>query len=212
MNEIGSVGTKLYFGTIREKEIDLDQFSLPPLPPDDMIDVRFPSGRFVELLSDDNFENVRIPISIRGNNIDLQLSWNIKQTSERSFILVEWEGDRIISKQAMNQTGSRLIKPNGKNEFTIESEELPKQFALHQNYPNPFNPQTRIDYSLPEATYVKLVIYDLIGREVIKVVDEYQEAGYKSVTFDASGLTSGVYYYRLQAGTFTDVKKMILVR
>ncbi len=87
-----------------------------------------------------------------------------------------------------------------------------KNIVLYQNYPNPFNPQTRIDYSLPEATHVKLVIYDLIGREVIKVVNEYQEAGYKSVTFDASRLPSGVYYYRLQAGTFTDVKKMILVR
>jgi len=57
-----------------------------------------------------------------------------------------------------------------------------------------------------------LVIYDVIGREVAKIVDEVQEAGRKSVTFDASGLPSGVYYYRLQAGTFADVKKMLLLR
>jgi len=211
-NRDGEVGTKLYFGTVQEKDIELDQFSLPPIPPEDMTDVRFPSGRFVELLSNDNLEHVKIPISIRGNNVNLQLSWNIKQTSERSYILVEREGNKIISKRVMNQTGSILIKSNGKNEFTIESEALPKQFALYQNYPNPFNPQTRIDYSLPEAAHVKLVIYDVVGREVAKIVDEVQEAGYKSVTFDASALPSGVYYYRLQAGTFTDVKKMLLLK
>lgn len=89
---------------------------------------------------------------------------------------------------------------------------IPTAYVLEQNYPNPFNPETRINYGLPEAAHVRLVAYDILGREVTTLVDEIQTAGYKSVRFDASHLASGVYFCRLSAGSFTQLRKMVLLR
>jgi Tfp pilus assembly protein PilZ len=92
------------------------------------------------------------------------------------------------------------------------SEVLPTRCQLSQNYPNPFNPATRIDYALPASEYVTLRVYNMLGQEVKTLVNEVQEAGYKSVSFNASRLPSGVYTYKLTAGTFTEVKKMVLLK
>ena len=93
---------------------------------------------------------------------------------------------------------------------------LPTEFALGQNYPNPFNPSTVINYQLPVASYVKLIVYNMLGQEVATLINGIQDAGYKSLLFDASsagsGLPSGIYVYKLNAGTFVDVKKMLIVR
>jgi len=89
----------------------------------------------------------------------------------------------------------------------------PKEFALFQNYPNPFNPLTVIRYRLSVGGRVTLKIVDILGREVVAtLVDELMDEGFKSVQFDATTLASGVYYYRLTAGSFTDLKKMVLLR
>ncbi len=90
--------------------------------------------------------------------------------------------------------------------------ELPKNYVLHQNYPNPFNPVTTIEFELPERVWVELIVYDVAGREVRRLVDEILDAGHHSVKFDASGLPSGVYFYILRAGGFVEVKKMILAK
>ena len=100
------------------------------------------------------------------------------------------------TRRTLNTSGSSLVP----------------QYVLYQNYPNPFNPTTRVAYTLPENNYVRLKIYNVLGQEVKTHVDEIQTAGYKSVSFDASALPSGVYFYRLQAGGFTDTKKLLLIR
>jgi len=89
---------------------------------------------------------------------------------------------------------------------------LPTVYRLGQNYPNPFNPTTTIAYDLPENSQVVLKLYDVLGREVKVLVDGLQSAGYKSVDVDASELPSGLYVYRLTAGSFVDIKKMMLVK
>jgi hypothetical protein len=88
----------------------------------------------------------------------------------------------------------------------------PAAFTLDQNYPNPFNPTTVVSCQLPEASDVQLVVYDLLGREVARLLTGRLSAGVHSVRFDGSGLASGVYCYRLQAGTMVDMKRMILIR
>ena len=89
---------------------------------------------------------------------------------------------------------------------------VPHSFSLSQNYPNPFNPATTINFSLPASTHVTLNVFDILGREVATLVDEDEPAGVNSVRFDASRLSSGVYYYRVMAGSFVAVKQMLLLR
>jgi hypothetical protein len=89
---------------------------------------------------------------------------------------------------------------------------LALRFGLSNNYPNPFNPSTVISYQLAVNSKVVLKVYDLLGREVATLVDEQEQPGEYSVTFDARGLASGMYYYRIQAGTFVETKKMLLLK
>lgn len=97
------------------------------------------------------------------------------------------------------------------NTVSIEDISLPDEYAL-SNYPNPFNPTTTISYQLTTNNEVDLTIYDLAGRKIHTVVNEYQPAGYHAVTWDASGLSSGIYFYRLTAGEFVETKKMVLMK
>jgi hypothetical protein len=94
----------------------------------------------------------------------------------------------------------------------VEEQRVPTAFALDQNYPNPFNPSTVISYSLPVEARVKLEVFSTLGERVATLVDENTSAGYYSARFDATGLTSGVYFYRFQAGDYVESKKLLLLR
>ena len=87
-----------------------------------------------------------------------------------------------------------------------------KQYLLDQNYPNPFNPNTTIRFSLQSSQYVMLKVYDALGREVQALINERKERGIYEVLFSAHDLVSGIYYYRLHAGTFSETKKLVLTR
>jgi hypothetical protein len=89
---------------------------------------------------------------------------------------------------------------------------LPKDFKLTQNYPNPFNPSTKINYELPSDGIVSIKLFDITGKEVATLVNEVKTAGYYTVTFNASNLPSGAYFYRLEAGSFIQTKKMMLIK
>lgn len=93
-----------------------------------------------------------------------------------------------------------------------QSTGLPVSFSLSQNFPNPFNPSTVIRYQVPVASHVRLAVYDILGREVRVLVNEQKTAGRYEVKFGASGLASGVYVYRMQAGAFADTKKLLLLK
>ncbi|HMU41935.1 MAG TPA: T9SS type A sorting domain-containing protein [Ignavibacteriaceae bacterium] len=97
---------------------------------------------------------------------------------------------------------------------SVEAQEtdLPSNFNLAQNYPNPFNPSTKIRYSVPISEFVTLKVYDVLGNEVAALVNEEKPAGTYEVNFNASQLSSGIYFYKLQAGSFVETKKMILLR
>jgi hypothetical protein len=88
----------------------------------------------------------------------------------------------------------------------------PVEFRLEQNYPNPFNPSTSIRYGIPHQSVVTLVVFNPLGQRVATLVNEIQEAGYHDVSFDGSYLSSGVYFYKLQAGSFVQTKKLLMLR
>ncbi len=93
-----------------------------------------------------------------------------------------------------------------------EVSSLPNEFALQQNFPNPFNPTTSINYDLPVSSMVTLKIYDITGKEIATLVNEQKNAGIHNISFDGSNFASGVYFYRIEAGEFTQVKKMFLIK
>ena len=120
--------------------------------------------------------------------------------------------------------------PDGNGDHDIQSSELfrydfinqvpateagtqkPDKFLLQQNYPNPFNPTTRISYTIPKQVRVTLSVYNLLGQKVATVIDRYQAAGEYNVIFDASNLTSGVYFYRLKAGDYIETRSMTVLK
>jgi hypothetical protein len=103
---------------------------------------------------------------------------------------------------------------NKDNNIRIQSGDnnLPLKYELSQNYPNPFNPVTTIQFQVPSLKFVKLVVYDVLGREVRTLVNEYKQAGSYIVSFDGSDFASGVYFYRIESGDFVQVKRMILLK
>ncbi|MCC6864705.1 MAG: T9SS type A sorting domain-containing protein [Ignavibacteria bacterium] len=94
----------------------------------------------------------------------------------------------------------------------VEDYLVPKNYELLQNYPNPFNPSTTIEYSIPKDAIVTMKIYDILGKEVATLVNEQKSAGTYIVNWNASGFSSGIYFYRINAGEFTATKKMYLVK
>jgi hypothetical protein len=105
------------------------------------------------------------------------------------------------------------IKEVIKNSEKLEVENsLPKEFALYQNYPNPFNPTTVINYDIPKSTNVKLSIFNTLGQEVMKLVDEYKEAGSYSINFNAKNFSSGIYYYTISASDYNKTLKMMILK
>ena len=93
------------------------------------------------------------------------------------------------------------------------STEVPDVYSLSQNYPNPFNPSTTIIFSIPKSSVVSLKIYDVLGKEVATLVDEFKNSGTYSANFNAaSSLTSGIYFYKISAGEFTSTKKLMLLK
>ena len=94
----------------------------------------------------------------------------------------------------------------------VLNNEIPVEYSLSQNYPNPFNPSTVINYQVKNQDFVSLKVFDMLGKEVVTLVNENQTAGNYSVSFDGSRLSSGLYYYKIQSGDFTDTKKMLLIK
>lgn len=94
----------------------------------------------------------------------------------------------------------------------INTNYMPVQFNLKQNYPNPFNPQTRISFEIPKGSNIKLTITDILGKEVFVLLNEFRQAGAHEVVFDGSTVASGVYFYKIETGDFTDSKKMVLIK
>ena len=94
----------------------------------------------------------------------------------------------------------------------VEGEDYPSEFFLSQNYPNPFNPITTIQYQIPKQSFVTLKVYDVLGNEIVILVNEENPAGTYEISWHADNLPSGIYFYKLQSGSFVETKKMVLLK
>lgn len=184
--------------------------------------------------------------SSRVNNRNVLLDWSTSSEINNSHFIIERSNDgkntwtaagRVEGNGSVNQiatysfTDKDLISGtynyrlkqndfNGNYQYYNLNNDInisaPEKFSLHQNYPNPFNPATRISYEIPYNAVVSLKVFDLAGKEISTLINEMQQAGYHSIVFEASKLSSGVYYYKFSAesdeGSFSEIKKMIVVK
>ena len=137
---------------------------------------------------------------------------NVDAGEHKNWVLTATSGEEYI----LEGTGE-LVIPSAEK-FILELKAVvPVTFTLHQNFPNPFNPITTLRYDLPENNFVMLTVYDMLGRTVVQLANTTQEAGFKSVQWDATDsmgrpVSAGVYIYQIQAGEFIQTKKMVLLK
>ena len=189
-----------------------NRYLMPPLPPSGMFDARFSTGYQMA-----NGKDAKI--DMQGMKNGGSFSFSSKNDQTRLQLVIsdptgQNNADKILSPGQVYTLPSQS-KISVRVHVTSVQEikaSLPKQFVLKQNYPNPFNPTTTIRYGLPEKANVQLTVYNILGQKVETLVSGSQKAGWHQVRFDAHQLSSGLYIYRLVAGNYVMVKKLMLVK
>jgi hypothetical protein len=143
---------------------------------------------------------------------DTSLTVSLEDNSQYYWIVVAMDTDGFMVGSNDNIPNTMVV-----GTLSIDGADIPEVFALHQNYPNPFNPTTQIRYDLPEDAMVSITIYDLMGRSIKSLVNSNQSAGYRSVQWNATNnlgepVSAGMYIYMIQAGKFSQTKKMVLLK
>ncbi len=208
----GNVSQTLYFNATIDDRIDRRSFSLPPLAPVGF-DARFAGDVFAVTTAEATIrlQNNGNPVTVTPENLPL--------ANGDSFILEELLGTAVVATHSLQngqplQISSRAVTQLALRKVTAT---LPTAFAVEQNYPNPFNPATEIRFALPGASDVEITIYNALGQKVNTLVNRKFDAGFHSVKWNGtdergSGVSSGIYFYRVSAGAFSSVKKMLLVK
>jgi len=165
---------------------------------------------------DDERETAQTRVELQDGTHDYHNYWDAALENEPIRVLEGGTFDELVGILTYSFYNYKLF-PRKNDDFigytdVDDNIEIPEIFTLSQNYPNPFNPTTVIKYSIPEVTNVKLKIYDMLGREIKTLVNQEQSAGVYKVEFNAAHLSSGVYFYRVEAGSFVDSKKLLLLK
>ncbi len=196
----------LYFGDAGALGINRDMFELPPVPPLGIFDARFESQKMFESLPSD--VNAReIPVIVSSPRYPLVLRWRVHGEGMKGVLRI---GSTAV---VLSQDGEMTISGYQPIALRLQSvQSIPEAYALSQNYPNPFNPTTIIEYALPVDSHVSMKLYNILGQEVMTLVKASVSAGYHRVSLDASTLGAGVYFCRLEAGSFIAVRKLLLLK
>jgi hypothetical protein len=181
-----------------------NNFELPPIPPAGVFDVRFNNNSMV---SDLQAENI---VSINSNIYPVYLT--LKNSHGKSYLVTD-----LINKKILYQTirEGEIVKIDNPMIEKISISEISSKdysYELMQNYPNPFNPKTIIRFCVPEKSQVTLSIYNSLGEKLFDLSNQVFEPGIHQVEFDGSKLSSGIYFYKMTAGNFTQIRKLILVK
>lgn len=140
---------------------------------------------------------------------NFDLKWSADENNFKTKI-VALENDKLV--EVTDIRNHYIDLENNANGTTENSLEIPTEFSLAQNYPNPFNPVTNLEFGISNLEFVSLKVYDITGKEVMTLVNETKPAGRYLVKFDGSNLGSGVYFYKITAGSFSAVKRMFLIK
>jgi hypothetical protein len=168
-------------------------------------------------------EGMTAAVSTEGNGtliVRMRLETSAKEFASENFDFRIRSGNVVPATKVsiLNGTTAEMLEfdSNLQTDITgtgeLPSSVIPKEFALMQNFPNPFNPSTTINFDLPKSADVRLSVFDLTGREISLVINQKLEAGTHSVQWNASQLASGIYFYKIRAGEFSQTKKMLLVK
>ena len=203
-NRLSFNGSDLYFG-VSIPEQEMSSYQLPPKPPEGTFDVRFKDGwKAVKDYGE---------VEVMGTTETLTIAYDIQINAgnQYNWVLSSESGDHILE-----NTGEVTV-PSADRFILKRESALPETFTLYQNYPNPFNPITTLRYDLPEQAYVTLTIYDMLGREITRLVSTTQEAGFRLVQWRGTdnmgrAVSAGVYLYQIRAGEFVQTKKMVLLK
>lgn len=205
----------LYFGKKVPETIESERFAMPPLPPVEAFDVRFEGEE--SWLS----EKLNPSINIQSGNKEIGVLFRASDGhSVNNWELVQLTNDEVIDRSMIQEGDQLRLQSENINRLQLiqgvqqvaEKSDIPGSFMLEQNYPNPFNPTTTIRFSLPQQSRVEIAVYNIVGRQVGTVVNGVMEAGNHTATFDASSLTSGVYFYEMRAGSFREIKKLTVIK
>jgi hypothetical protein len=182
-------------------------YQLPPVPPSGVLDVRFGSNTNIESALTGSYtvdlSSAAYPIRLEGANL-AGMRFHVQDAINGSLLNADLSGNTQV---VIAQRLSRIVIQQ-----TGASTDVPKEFALSQNYPNPFNPTTTIRFALPVASRVNIGIFNVLGAKVTEIVDASFEAGTHKVVLDAAKYSSGIYFYKIVAGKFTSVRKMIVLK
>jgi photosystem II stability/assembly factor-like uncharacterized protein len=208
---------ELYFGDATSTPISVDEFALPPLPPGGVFDARFSSGSMVALLPVHHSSHL---IHLQSNYYPVSIQWHIIQHGIESVSLTDPKsGRRMYLSHGLD--GSYEITNPSQSVIQVDIEyepSIPTQFSLEQNYPNPFNPTTQIVFQLPSDSRTTIRVFDLLGQVVATLSDhQLYSAGTHTLNFNGSKLSSGVYFYQMQAQPvagkeFSQVRKMLMIK
>ena len=170
-------------------------------------------GRTVEDLNGDTVFSTSSPVAARGDQT-LQFKWRIPTglSSSDSVLYAVIDPDNSIDElKEDNNTGWNRISLMNVTSVHPTTNTI-SSFELSQNYPNPFNPVTRINYQIPKFSHVTIKVYNILGQEIATLINEQKNAGHYSVDFNATRFASGVYFYRMQVGSFVSTKKLLLLK
>ncbi len=217
-------GTKELHLFSKQASSGAEEFELPPCPPEGSFDVRFSAtqGSAVRVSS----ETTQVfPIRISASGHAVELSWNMHQ-SDMQFVLTMINGRERIVYRLDDEGRVAIPLYNGIANVELQIGKtnsgrsiIPKTFVLYQNYPNPFNPNTSITYDLLFPSFVKLTVFDILGRKTEELVRGQQGPGSQTVVWNGENMSSGIYYYTIEitnrddpSKSYRDTKKMFLLR
>jgi hypothetical protein len=216
----------LYLSAAGGNAAALNRYVLPPPPPEGVMDIRYATQRLVEGYDPLSKTASSLPLTVSGASLPLLFLLGSEETAGIRLFVEEMQGTRVVASEELTGGRSVLLGRAQGGTFAlrvIPGTAVPGEFGLMQNYPNPFNPSTRIAYALPVDSRVTISIFDITGREIVRLLDDLRPAGYGSVTWDATAASgnrvgSGVYFYRIdatgadQSRTFHAVHKMLLLK